>query len=163
MRVNGGRAIRPPRKPHEEDPMLKGLHPLLVADLLHALAAMGHGDEIAVVDANFPAASVGRRVIGLPGASAPEALAAILTVLPLDTAVTPAALTMRVVGDSDAVPAPVADFAAVFTKLGFGDSEIGHLERQAFYDRAREAFAIVHTGELRPYGNILLVKGVVNR
>ncbi len=127
--------------------MLKGLHSLLVADLLHALAAMGHGDEIAVVDANFPAASVGRRVIGLPGASAPEALAAILTVLPLDTAVTPAAFTMRVVGDPDAVPAAVADFAAVFTEQGLGDSEIGHLERRAFYDRAHEAFAIVHTGE----------------
>ena len=143
--------------------MLKGLHPLLVADLLHALASMGHGDEIAIVDANFPAASVGRRVIELPGASAPEALAAILTVLPLDAMVVPAAFTMEVVGDADAVPEPVADFAAVLTEQGLGDAEIGHLERYAFYDRARDAFAVVRTGERRPYGNILLVKGVVNR
>ncbi len=143
--------------------MLKGLHPLLTGDLLHALAAMGHGDEIAVVDANFPAASVGRRVIELPGASAPDALAAILTVFPLDTTVAPAAITMQVVEDPEAVPEPVADFAAVFTEQGLGDSEIGHLERHAFYERARGAFAVVRTGELRPYGNIVLVKGVVNR
>ncbi len=143
--------------------MLNGIHPLLVADVLHALSAMGHGDEIAIVDANFPAASVGRLVIELPGASASETLAAVLTVFPLDTFVTPAALTMQVVGDPDAVPEPVAEFAAVFTTQGLGDSEIGQLERQAFYERARGAFAIVRTGELRPYGNILLVKGVVNR
>jgi L-fucose mutarotase len=143
--------------------MLKGLHPLLVPDLVHALASMGHGDEIAVVDANFPASSVGRRVIELAGASAPEALAAILTVLPLDTMVVPAAFTMQVVGDAGAVPEPVADFAAVLTAQGLGDSEIGALERHAFYDRARDAFAVVRTGEGRPYGNILLVKGVVNR
>ncbi len=143
--------------------MLKGLHPLLVPDLLHALASMGHGDEIAVVDANFPAASVARRVIELPGASAPEALAAILSVLPLDTTIVPGAFTMQVVGDAEAVPAPVADFAAVLTAQGLGDAEIGSLERYAFYDRARDAFAVVRTGEGRPYGNILLVKGVVNR
>jgi L-fucose mutarotase len=143
--------------------MLNGIHPLLVPDLLHALATMGHGDEIAIVDANFPAASVGRLVIELPGASASEALAAVLTVFPLDTFVPAAALTMQVVGDPDAVPEPVAEFAAIFTTQGLGDSEIGQLERQAFYERARGAFAIVRTGEVRPYGNIMLVKGVVNR
>ena len=74
--------------------MLKGIHPLLNADLLHALASMGHGVEIAIVDANFPAVSMGQRVIALTGASAPEALAAILTVLPLDIATAPTALTM---------------------------------------------------------------------
>jgi L-fucose mutarotase len=143
--------------------MLKGIDPLLHADLLHALASMGHGDEIAVVDANFPAAALGRRVILLAGASAPEALAAILSVLPLDIATVPAALTMQVTDDPGAVPEPVADFAAVLTDHDFADIEIGHLERHAFYQRAADAFAIVRTGELRPYGNILLVKGVVNR
>jgi L-fucose mutarotase len=69
---------------------------------------------------------------------------------------------MEVAGDPGAVPEPVADFAAVFTDRGLGDVEIGHLERQAFYARARDAFVVVRTGELRPYGNILLVKGVVN-
>jgi L-fucose mutarotase len=92
--------------------MLKGIHPLLTADLLHVLAAMGHGDEIAIVDANFPSARVGRRVIQLAGASSPEVLAAVLTVFPLDTDAIPAAFTMAVIGDPDALPEAVADFAA---------------------------------------------------
>ena len=143
--------------------MLLGIPPLLTADLLHALAAMGHGDTVAVVDANFPATATGRRVVEVPGASAPETLDAILTVLPLDTFVAPAAFTMEVVDDPAAVPEPVADFAAVFTEHGLGDWEIGHLARDAFYLAARAAFVVVRTGELRPYGNILLTKGVINR
>ncbi len=75
----------------------------------------------------------------------------------------PAVFTMEVIGDPDAVPAPVADFAAVLTDHALADCEIGHLPRHAFYDKAGDAFAIVRTGELRPYGNILLVKGVVER
>ena len=142
--------------------MLKGIHPLLGPELLHALAAMGHGDAIAIVDANFPASRVGRRVIAVPGASAPEVLDAVLTVLPLDTMESPPAFTMEVVGHPEAVPDPVADFAAVLTGHALGDCEIGTLARHAFYARAADAFAIVSTGELRAYGNILLVKGVVN-
>ena len=143
--------------------MLKGIHPLVSPDLLHAIASMGHGDEIAIVDANFPAASVARQLIDIRGASSADVLGALLTLLPLDTAAVPAALTMQVAGDVDAVPEPVAEFAAAFTGHGLGDVEIGHLERHAFYARARQAFAVVRTGELRRYGNILLVKGVVNR
>jgi L-fucose mutarotase len=143
--------------------MLLGIPPLLTADLLHALAAMGHGDTVAVVDANFPATATGRRVVEVPGASAPETLDAILTVLPLDRFVAPAAFTMEVVDDPAAVPEPVADFAAVFTEHGLGDWEIGHLARDAFYLAARAAFVVVRTGELRSYGNILLTKGVINR
>ena len=142
--------------------MLKGIHPLLHADLLHALAAMGHRDELAIVDANFPAASLGRRVLQAAGASAPAVLDAVLTVFPLDTVVRPAALTMQVIDDPQALPEAVGEFAAVFTRNGLADLEIGQLERSAFCERARNAFAIVRTGELRPYGNILLVKGVVN-
>ena len=141
--------------------MLKGTHPLLHADLLHALASMGHGDELVIADANFPWASIGRRVVHLAGASAPDALDAILTVFPLDTFVDQPALTMEVVGDPDAVPDPVRDFAAVFTRHGLADVDIGGLDREAFYARARGAFALVRTGELRAYGNILLVKGVI--
>jgi L-fucose mutarotase len=142
--------------------MLKGLHPLLHPNLLQALAAMGHGDEIAIVDANFPSASLGRRVLHVAGASAPDVLRAVLSVFPLDTVVVPAAFTMEVVDDPEAVPEPVRAFAAAFTDHGLADAEIGRLPRNAFYDRARGAFAVVRTGELRPYGNILLVKGVVN-
>ena len=143
--------------------MLKGIHPLLHADLLHALASMGHGDELVIADANFPSASVGRRVLQLAGASAPQALDAILTLFPLDTFVTPPALTMEVVGDPAAVPEPVREFAEIFTRHGLAEVEIGHLVREDFYERARAAFAVVRTAELRPYGNILLVKGVVTR
>ncbi len=143
--------------------MLKGIHPLLTPDLLRALAAMGHGDTIAIVDANFPAYKLAPVVIPVPGVGAPELLDAVLTVLPIDTLATPPAFTMEVFDDPEAVPEPVADFAMVFTDHALGDCEIGRLERQAFYDAARSAFAMVQTGEIRPYGNILLVKGVVNR
>jgi len=143
--------------------VLKGIHPLLCPDLLHAMAAMGHGDEIGIVDVNFPAANLGPRVIELRGASSPDALDAVLTLFPLDTRAVPAVYTMEVVGDPAAVPEPVIDFAAVFTRHHLADCEIGTLERHAFYDRAKRAFALVRTGELRPYGNLLLVKGVVHR
>jgi L-fucose mutarotase len=141
--------------------MLKGIHPLLSADLLHALQSMGHGDTIAIVDANFPATANARRLIESPGVGSPAMLAAVLSLFPLDTRVTPAVFTMEVTGDPTAIPPPVAEFAAVLTELGMADMEIGHLERQVFYERARSAFAIVRTGELRRFGNILLVKGVV--
>ena len=143
--------------------MLKGIHPLLTPELLYAIAAMGHGDEIAIVDANFPAASLGPRLIEIRGASSPDLLDALLTRFPLDTRVVPAVFTMEVVGDPSAVPDPVMDFAEVFTRHRLADCEIGTLERHAFYERAKRAFALVRTGEMRPYGNILLVKGVVNR
>ena len=141
--------------------MLKGIHPLLSPDLLHALASMGHGDSIVIVDANYPALSNAKRLIESRGTGAPAMLEAILTVLPLDTRVTPAVFTMEVTGDPTAVPPPVADFAAVLTDQGLADIEIGHLDRHAFYERSRSAFAIVRTGEQRRFGNILLVKGVV--
>ena len=80
--------------------MLKGIHPLLVPDLLHALAGMGHGDELAIVDANFPAVRLARRLIELPGASSPEALAAVLTVFPLDGDSLPASSSRLVKGRS---------------------------------------------------------------
>jgi len=127
------------------------------------MASMGHGDEIAIVDANFPAASLGPRLIEVRGASSPDVLDAVLTLFPLDTAVVPAVFTMEVIDDPNAVPAPVMDFAEIFTRHRLGDCEIGALERHAFYARAKRAFALARTGEMRPYGNILLVKGVVNR
>lgn len=123
---------------------------------------MGHGDELAIVDGNFPAAALARRLIHLPTPSAAQALDAILTVFPLDLVATPAALTMRVIGDAIGVPEPVRDFAAVLSRRSGGAVTLGNLERKVFYARAREAFAIVRTADQRPYGNILLVQGVVN-
>ena len=141
--------------------MLKGLDPLLSPDLLHALAAMGHGDELVVADANFPAARVARRLIRLPGIDAPRALRAILSVLPLDTFTGTPAAVMAVVGDPEAVPPPVREFQAVVDFAAGRPVRIESIERFAFYERARAAFAVVATGEPRFYGNIILVKGVV--
>lgn len=141
--------------------MLLGVPPLLAPDLLHALCAMGHGDEIAIVDANFPAAGVGRRVIELPGATSSDALDAVLTVMPLDTFVSPAAIAMEVVGDPKARPAAVEDFEAVISRRTQDARALGHHERQQFYARARNAYVVVRTGDDRPYANILLVKGTI--
>lgn len=141
--------------------MLKGIDALLTPDLLHALASMGHGDELALVDANFPAASVGRRVVQTAGADGPAALEAILSVFPVDTDTTLPALTMAVIADRDAVPPPVAQFRTILAHHGV--SAVGTLDRDAFYARARSAFVVVRCSELRPYGNLILVKGVVNR
>ena len=139
--------------------MLKGLSPLLSPDLLHVLASMGHGDEIVLADANFPAATHAKRLVHVPGANAPAVLDAVLGVLPLDDFAAQAALTMQVVGDVDAKPPAVGDFDAVLQRHGCNTSTA--LERSAFYERAAKAFAIVATGETRVYGNILLKKGVV--
>ncbi len=142
--------------------MLKGLDPLLSPDLLHALAAMGHGDEIVVVDANFPAASTAQRLIRLDGADSPRALAAILSVLPLDSFVDDPLKTMQVVGDAKKTPEAVRDFAAVVRRTQGHKVALTPIERQAFYERARDAYAIVATGERRFYGNIIVTKGVID-
>jgi L-fucose mutarotase len=139
--------------------MLKGISPLLSPDLLHVLASMGHGDEIVLADANFPAAAHARRLVRLPGKSATDVLDAVLSVLPLDDFVSSAAITMQVVGDAAAVPDTVRDFDRVLAKHGCAPST--SLERFAFYARAAAAFAIVATGEARIYGNIVLKKGVI--
>src|SRR5438045_9078184 len=108
--------------------MLKGIHPLLSPELLGLLASMGHGDEIAIVDANFPAARLARVLVELRGASSPEALDAILTLLPLDVQASPPACTMEVVDEPEAVPEVVADFAVVFTEHRLADCELGRIE-----------------------------------
>ena len=138
--------------------MLLGLDPVLGPDLLHALAAMGHGDNIALVDANYPGTR-GRRLIHLPGLSTPRVLQAVLSVFPIDTFIADPCVVMQVVGDSGAVPPVVAEMNAVLAKRG-AKSAVG-LERSAFYAAAEGAYAIVQTGERRFYGNILLTKGVV--
>ena len=141
--------------------MLKGLHPLLGPELLHALAAMGHGDEIGVVDANFPAAGLGRRVIRLDGASAPAVLEALLTLLPLDHFVEHPLTTMAVVGAPLAEPEVVAEFGVVAARAEGRGVPRQAVPREQFYERARQAFALVQSGERRLYGNVLLRKGVV--
>ena len=141
--------------------MLKGIDPLLNADLLHILRAMGHGDDLALVDRNFPAASVARRLVTLDGVDIPRAGRAILSVFPLDSFVDKPALRMEVVGKPNEVPKVQREMQKVINDAEGRDWPMGSLERFAFYEEARKAFAVVATGENRGYGCFLLKKGVI--
>lgn len=140
--------------------MLKGLNPLLSPELLHVLAEMGHGDDIVVVDGHFPAVTMAQRLVRLDGIGAPQALEAILSLLPIDTFVPDPVLRMQVVEDPDEVPDAVRDFQKVVDAAEGKPTPIGKIERFAFYERARDAFAVVATGEMRKYGCILVKKGL---
>jgi L-fucose mutarotase len=142
--------------------MLKGLDPLLHADLLYVLAAMGHGDEIAVVDRHFPAVTIGARIVRLDGVPGPRALEAILSVLPLDDMLDTPATRMTAFGETDEVPEVCTEFQRVLDMVEReGRWTLGRLDRASFYERARAAFAVVVTGEMRMCGNVLLAKGAL--
>jgi L-fucose mutarotase len=141
--------------------MLKGIDPLLSPDLLAILRAMGHGDEIAIVDANFPAASTARRLVRLDGVSATAVLDAILSVMPLDDFVPEAAWRMQVVDAPDAEQPIFATFREILAAHEGQNIGLAPLERFAFYERAKTAYALVATGEARLYGNIILKKGII--
>lgn len=142
--------------------MLIGIDPLLGPELLQHLRAMGHGDELVIADGNFPAGSVARRLVRCEGATTPQMLAAVLSVLPLDTFTERAVFVMQVVG-SPGEFAPITDEfrTIVAARAGSRFANIGGLERHAFYERARQAYAVVATGERRFYGNVILQKGVL--
>lgn len=142
--------------------MLKGISPLLGPELLHCLAAMGHGDELVIADANFPAAAVARRLLRLDGVGTPEALAAILTLVPLDQYVEAPLAVMQVVGLPDESLPIFAEFQSIADRSEQSAVRMERVERFAFYERARRAFGVVVTGERRLYGNVILAKGVVN-
>ncbi|MGY6548208.1 MAG: RbsD/FucU family protein [Roseinatronobacter sp.] len=144
--------------------MLIGIDPRLTPDLLHALAAMGHGDSLTLVDANYPAQSNAQatrwgRCIDFGGTST-QALAAILSVLPLDAfdPETPAVQAMQQVHDPDTPAAPVIDAQPLIAARGF---QIALTERHAFYAAAQRSFAVVRTLERRFYGCFILRKGVI--
>jgi L-fucose mutarotase len=141
--------------------VLIGISPLLTPELLMILQAMGHGDEIAIVDANYPAKSNARRLVRLDGADASQALDAVLSVFPLDSFVKAPANGMQVVGKPKEIPPAIADFQKVVDRRAGFAVKIGRIERFAFYERAKTCFAIVATSERRLYGNIILTKGVI--
>ncbi len=142
--------------------MLKGIDPLVGPDLLRCLALMGHGDEIVVSDANFPAASVASSTVHGTAlrmdCGAVRALEAILGLMPVDTFEADPVMTMQMVGDPEGIPEVVAEAAPLLQREGCISSG---LERFAFYERARRAFVVVLTAEPRPYGNFILRKGVI--
>ena len=140
--------------------MLKNIPPILGPDLLGILRAMGHGDEIAIVDANYPADAAGPALVRLDGVSATDVLDAILTLMPLDDFVEDAAFCLQVVGDASRRE-PVMDAFEAIVKRHEPNMGLASLERFAFYERVSQGYAIVQTGERRLYGNILLKKGII--
>ena len=141
--------------------MLRGIDTLLGPELLSILRAMGHGDEIAIVDANYPAETDGRRLVRVEGASATDVLRAILSVMPLDTFVDAPAACMAVVGAPDRTEPIMADFQTLIDEIAVEDATLARMERFAFYDRARKAYACVSTSERALYACIILKKGVL--
>ena len=146
--------------------MLKNLDPLLNADILYALRAMGHGDEVVICDANFPAESVARstvlgKLLRMDGVDAARAIRAVLSVLPLDTFVESPAMRMEVVGDAQAQP-NVQREAQIEVDHAEGRAvPFAPIERHAFYARARQAYCVIATGETRGYGCFVFTKGVL--
>jgi len=145
--------------------MLSGINPALTADILHALASMGHGDELVICDANFPATSIAAHtVMGAhieSGVDAISMLDAVLSVVPIDQfdlEICPVR-SMQVVDAPDEVPEIVAEAKSLTIPKG---SDIDSVERHAFYQQAREAFVIIRTSETRFYGNFILRKGTVS-
>lgn len=141
--------------------MLKGLSPLLTPELLYALAQMGHGDEIAIVDRNYPAVASSRQVIRLDGVDVPTAVWTILSVLPLDTFTDEPLKAMRVVDDPDTIPEVQQDVQRMAQEQESRPIPLTHIDRFAFYERTRGVFATVTTTEPRPYGCVILTKGVL--
>ena len=141
--------------------MLRHIDPVLSPELLAILRQMGHGDEIAIVDANFPSVTMGKRVVRADGVTATHMAEAILKLMPLDAFVTETAFYMRQVHAPDE-PAPVClEFGDLVTRYGEGKFGMTALERFAFYDRVQTCFAVVATAERRLYGNLILKKGVL--
>ncbi len=146
--------------------MLKNIDPLLNADVLWALRAMGHGDDLIVADANFPADALARRttlgrLLRIDNVPAPAAIRAILSVFPLDTFVDDAAGHMQVVGRPSEVLPVHREVQAIVDAAEGRSRPLTGIERFAFYERAAKAYCIVQTGEGRAYGDFAFRKGVV--
>lgn len=140
--------------------MLKGISPLISPDLLDALMRMGHGDSIVFADAHFPAESLGPRVVRADGLRISALLEAALPLFELDS-YADAPVTMMAAAEGDALAPEVAEsYREVIDRLAPGTPPTLEIERFAFYETAREAFAIVATGDTAKYGNLILQKGV---
>lgn len=140
--------------------MLKGIPAILSPDLLKILMEMGHSDEIVLADGNFPAAGMAQRLIRLDGHAIPPILDAVLKFFPLDTYVEKPVALMGVVPGDSYVPAIQNVYREIINNYS-QHTGIDEMERFAFYERARKAYAIVATGEGARYANIILKKGVV--
>lgn len=146
--------------------MLKGLDPRLNADVLYVLRSMGHGDALVIADTNFPSDSVARKTVfgdllRMDNLTAGEAVNAVLSVMPLDTFVDDFAGRMEIVGEPETVPPVQAEVQAEIDRAEGKSRLMIGIERFDFYDRARESYAVIQTGERRFYGCFILRKGVI--
>jgi len=141
--------------------MLKGVPSIISPDLISVLMAMGHGDELVIADGNFPSASLAKRLLRADGHGVPPLLEAILQFLPLDTFVPRAVALMAVVPGDTAKTDIWEEYRDILRRHDSSFRDFEMVERFAFYERARSAYAILATGEMAVYANIILKKGLV--
>lgn len=145
--------------------MLKGLDPLLNADVLYALRAMGHADTLVISDTNFPSDSIARQTafgeLLRIDASAPRVVRAVLSVFPLDTPLQNSVGRMEIMGAPDEIPDVQAEVQAEVDRVEGKPTPMKGIERFAFYEEAKNAYAVITTADRRFYGCFLLIKGVV--
>jgi L-fucose mutarotase len=146
--------------------MLKNLDPALNADVLYALRSMGHGDTLVIADTNFPSDSIARqtpfgRLIRIDNVSAARAMQAVLSVFPLDTPLQPSVGRMEIMGEPDIIPEIQREVQAEIDAAEGQSAPMYGIERFAFYEKAKQAYCIIATGETRFYGCFVLTKGVV--
>ncbi len=147
--------------------MLKGIDQRLSAEIVHVLMLMGHGDDLVICDVNHPAATIAKqsaygRLIDMAGCDIPTAARAILSLMPLDTFVAAPVRRMQVVGNPSGLVPIFARVQAVVDRAEGRAVQIEALERFAFYEAAKSAFAIIRTADSGPYGCFILKKGVVD-
>ncbi len=146
--------------------MLKGIDPILNADVLHVLKSMGHGDDLIIADMNFPSDSIARqtvtgKLLKLENVTAGRAVAGVLSLMPLDSFVEHPALRMEIVGKPDEVPPVQQEVQDAIDRAEGRSWPMGSIERFAFYEAAKKAYAVIQTGERRFYGCFILKKGVL--
>ena len=141
--------------------MLKHIPAILTPELLKVLMEMGHGDEIVIADGNFPSAAIAQRLIRLDGHGVPEILEAVMQFFPLDSYTEKPVGLMEVVAGDPAVPAIWDTYREILNRYEPEHCGIEFIERFAFYERAKKAYAVIATGETAIYANVLLKKGVV--
>ena len=141
--------------------MLINIDPILSPELLHALRSMGHGDKLVLADANFPSASLAKKLIRLDGVNIPNAAKAILSVLPLDSFVDYPVERMEIDDNPDEINAVHQDLIDAL-KISAGDKwKVGSIERFKFYEKAKQAYMIVSTTDARAFGCFIITKGVI--
>ena len=141
--------------------MLKNIPKILSPELVKILMEMGHGDEIVIADGNFPSETIGQRVVRCDGHGVPELLDAIMKLFPLDTYTDKPVMLREVVKGDPVVPTIWDEYKEIINKYEPENCKIEMIERFAFYERAKTAYAVVATGEEAIYANIILKKGVV--